>query len=431
MSWRKVKLGEFLKNREIRFKPNDKDISGLKRIDKIDFSGEIYLSDKPSNTDMILVKKGDLVISGINVEKGAMAVYSGEEDITATIHYSSYSYNEKKISIDFLKLFLRSPEFKIALKEQVPGGIKSEIKPKHLLPLIVSIPDNPIDQNKVVSVFSKLETHSSFISNELTHQQDLVKQVRQAFLKEAMQGKLVPQILEEGEVKDLLQKIKAEKQKLKNYKELPPIKPEEIPFEIPENWVWCRLGEIAYIASGSTPSQDSFVSSGIPYLKMYNLKNQRIDFYSKPQYIKEEIHNGQLKRSRTNVGDLIMNIVGPPLGKLAIIPESLPEANFNQAGVLIRPLISIEINKWIYNYLSEMSEIDSIATKGVAGQDNISVTQTNNIKLPLPPLSEQTRIVKKLDQLMQLCDELQKSIEESKQQNELLLQQVLREALSV
>ena len=67
MSWKKVKLGDFLKVRENRYKPNDKAISDLKRIDKIDFSGEIYISDKPSNTDMILIKKGDLVISGINV----------------------------------------------------------------------------------------------------------------------------------------------------------------------------------------------------------------------------------------------------------------------------------------------------------------------------------------------------------------------------
>ena len=107
MSWEKVKLGKFLNVRENRFKPNDKAIADLKRIDKIDFSGKIFVSDKPSNTDMILVKKGDLVISGINVEKGAMAVYTGEEDITATIHYSSYRFDGNEIDIEFLKSFLK------------------------------------------------------------------------------------------------------------------------------------------------------------------------------------------------------------------------------------------------------------------------------------------------------------------------------------
>lgn len=161
---------------------------------------------------------------------------------------------------------------------------------------------------------------------------------------------------------------------------------------------------------------------------MYNLREQKIDFDYKKQFIKEEVHNGALKRCRAFPGDLIMNIVGPPLGKLAIIPDSLSECNFNQAAVLIRPTI-LEMNKYLFWYLSEMSEINEVETKGVAGQNNISVTQAHNMKIPLPPLSEQPRIVAKLDELMNYCDELESSIKESQQQNKLLLRQVLREAL--
>lgn len=86
---------------------------------------------------------------------------------------------------------------------------------------------------------------------------------------------------------------------------------------------------------------------------MYNLKNQKIDFHHKPQYIKREIHEGQLKRSRAFPGDILMNIVGPPLGKLAIVTEEFPESNFNQAAVLIRPFVK-SINRWIFWYLNEM-----------------------------------------------------------------------------
>lgn len=188
------------------------------------------------------------------------------------------------------------------------------------------------------------------------------------------------------------------------------------------------MGEIAYIASGSTPKQDAFVKTGVPYLKMYNLKNQRIDFDFKSQYIKREIHEGQLKRSRSYPGDVIMNIVGPPLGKLAIVPNSFPEYNLNQAGVVIRSY-EVKINPWLYWYLSELSEINSIVTKGVAGQDNISITQANNMRVPLPSISEQQRIVAKLERLMNYCDELERSIKQSQAKNEKLLQQVLREAL--
>ncbi|HRZ32588.1 MAG TPA: hypothetical protein P5188_09780, partial [Flavobacterium sp.] len=170
MSWQKVKLGQFLKNREGRYKPNDPAIKGLKRIDKINFSGTIFLSDKPSNTDMILVKKGDLVISGINVEKGAMNIYQGNENVVATIHYSSYEFDENQIDIDFLTNFLKSLEFKKALKEQVPGGIKTEIKPKHILPLLVEIPTNIEEQKKVVKKLNENNSIIQSVSSELTYQ---------------------------------------------------------------------------------------------------------------------------------------------------------------------------------------------------------------------------------------------------------------------
>ena len=141
---------------------------------------------------------------------------------------------------------------------------------------------------------------------------------------------------------------------------------------------------------------------------MYNLKNQKIDFESHPQYIKEEVHNGNLQRSRTEVGDLIMNIVGPPLGKLAIIPPSLPQSNFNQAAVLIRPYLHKGILvKYLFYYLSEMSEINSISTKGSAGQVNISLTQCQNMRIALPPIQEQQRIVSELDKYFAIVDDLE------------------------
>ena len=192
---------------------------------------------------------------------------------------------------------------------------------------------------------------------------------------------------------------------------------------LPKGWEWRKLEDIAYVASGSTPSKESFVSNGIPYIKMYNLRNQKIDFDFKPQYIKTETHNGKLQRSRTEVGDLIMNIVGPPLGKLAIIPPSLPQANFNQAAVLIRPLLHKAIlTKYLFYYLSEMSEINSISTKGSAGQVNISLTQSQNMRVPLPPLSEQKRIIAELE----YCFDLISTIEQSQSD----LQDTIKQAKS-
>jgi len=231
------------------------------------------------------------------------------------------------------------------------------------------------------------------------------KKLRQKILDLAIRGKLVPQDPNDEPASVLLERIKAEKERLIKEGKIKRSKKsasdtshyENWPFEIPENWTWCRVDDFAYVASGSTPSKDAFVEKGIPYIKMYNLRKQHIDFFFHPQYIKPEVHNGKLQRSRTEIGDLIMNIVGPPLGKLAIIPSDLPESNFNQAAVLIRPYMYKEILvHYLFYYLSEMSEINSISTKGSAGQVNISLTQSQNMRIALPPLNEQVRIVEEV-----------------------------------
>ena len=230
------------------------------------------------------------------------------------------------------------------------------------------------------------------------------KKLRQKILDLTIRGKLVPQDPNDEPASVLLERIKAEKERLikegkikrskKSAKTSDTPHYENVPFAVPKGWVWCRLEDIAYVASGSTPDKTCFVENGIPYIKMYNLRNQKIDFAYHPQYITEEVHNGKLLRSRTEVGDLIMNIVGPPLGKLAIIPATLPQANFNQAAVLIRPYkFKKVLVPYLKAYLEEMSEINSIATRGSAGQVNISLTQSQNMRIPLPPLNEVERII--------------------------------------
>ena len=247
------------------------------------------------------------------------------------------------------------------------------------------------------------------------------KALRQKILDLAIHGKLVPQDPNDEPASVLLERIKAEKERLikegkikrskKSAKSSDTPHYENVPFELPNSCVWCRLEDIAYVASGSTPDKTCFVENGVPYIKMYNLRNQKIDFAYHPQYITEEVHNGKLQRSRTEVGDLIMNIVGPPLGKLAIIPTTLPQANFNQAAVLIRPYKFKEVLvSYLKVYLEEMSEINSIATRGSAGQVNISLTQSQNMRIPIPPLNEVRRIIEEVSKYDILIDSLKQNI---------------------
>jgi len=438
MSWQKLKLGEFLINRQNRFKPNDKSISGLKRIDKIDFSGEIFLSNKPSNTDMILVKKGDLVISGINVEKGAMSVYQGDEDVTATIHYSSYTFNPKKIDIGFLKLFLRSSEFKSALKEQVPGGIKTEIKPKHLLHLEVIIPNTISEQKDLINSFAKLETQNFNLENEILHQNNLLVQLQQAFLRESMQGKLVRQDKKEGNATDLLKKIKGEKAKLiaekkiKKEKELAPIKETEIPFSIPENWVWCRLGEIAANVEYGTSQKAEMSSEHIPVLRMNNIQDGKIDF-EKLKYVQSSIDD--LPKLYLKEDDLLFNRTNSYelVGKSGVYHGADDVMTF--ASYLIRVQFSKNIstdfvNHYINSSFCRKTQLEPEIIQQ-NGQANFNGTKLKNIICPLPPLAEQKRIVKKLAEVMNLCEELKTTITDNQNYTDQLLQVALKDALQM
>jgi type I restriction enzyme S subunit len=259
-----------------------------------------------------------------------------------------------------------------------------------------------------------------------------VKKLRELILELAVRGKLVGQDPNDEPASKLLQKIASEKVrlfnegKIKKQKPLPPIKPVEKLFELPVGWVYCRLDDICTgITSGSTPPKDQFSeSTGVPYLKVYNIRNQEVDFKYKPQFVSYEYHRKKLTRSILFPNDVVMNIVGPPLGKVAVVPDDFPEWNCNQAIVLFRPL-ETKLSNYIYTYLNAGLFLSSIELIGTAGQDNISVTKSRTIVFPMPPLGEQHRIVAKVDELMVLCEQLEAQTENSIQAHQLLVETLL------
>ncbi|WP_412566714.1 restriction endonuclease subunit S [Xanthomonas phaseoli] len=261
--------------------------------------------------------------------------------------------------------------------------------------------------------------------------------LKQTLLQLAVMGKLVPQDPSDEPASELCKSIEAEKQRLvaeKKMKETPhlePVSTDEELFTAPSSWVWVRMGDICRpISSGSTPPSDLFrYDEGIPFLKVYNIRNQEIDFEYKKQFVSPENHRGKMKRSALVPGDVVMNIVGPPLGKVAIIPDTFPEWNCNQAIVFFG-LIAPVSRQYIYTFLKEGSFLKNIALIGTAGQDNISVTKSKNIAVPLPPIAEQHRIVAKLDQLMALCDQLKSRLSEARQVHEYLANALIGQALS-
>lgn len=430
MEWKQIELGEILKVRGAKYKPDDNKIINLKRIDKINFAGTIFLSNKSSNTDMILIKKGDLVISGINVEKGAITVYEGEEDIAATIHYSSYQFDKTKIDVEFLKVFLRSPKFIELLKEQVPGGIKTEIKPKHILPLKVSFPITLTEQQKVATHFFEEETKMLRLKEILSYQLSLIDNFNQVILQDAVKGKLVAQNLQDEPASELLKRIKAEKAKAnKKEKPLSPVKG-KMPFDIPTTWIWCKLGDVVDLRRGKSKhrprNDDALFNNGVyPF-----------------------IQTGDVSKAKNN-NDLITTINGyyndfglkqsemQKKGTLCItIAANIAECGFLDFDACVPDSIvclfainkSIEV--FIYHYL-KLAKADLERYAPSTAQKNINLGILNDLLIPLPPLAEQARIVSELEKQLSKTAELKARIQESQAATEQLLKALLHEAFEV
>ena len=276
-------------------------------------------------------------------------------------------------------------------------------------------------QIEFVEKYSSLEADSEDVSSELEHQLDLIKQLRQAFLREAMQGKLIchSELVSESKETghELLAKIKAEK-KLKKEKELPPITADEIPFPTPEHWTWCKLDEISEFINGKAHEQ--FVSENGKYI----LVTSRFVSTSGNTFKKT---SALLTPLFINDIAIVMSDVpnGRALGRCFLInDDDIYTLNQRIGGII--PL------KGVYsNFLNLVLDRNSWYLNFDDGkkQTNLRKDQVLSCPIPLPPFHEQEQIVNKLAELMAFCDDLEQNIKESQGFNEKLLQQVLREAL--
>ena len=439
MIWKKVAIGEFLDERKDRFKPEEANSMNLMRINKIDFSGNIHLEkNKPTKTGMILIKSGDLVISGINADKGAVSIYTGKEDVMATIHYSSYSYDSKTINIDYLKWYLKSKTFLNILKEQTKGGIKTELKAKKILPLVIDIP-NLEGQKIILDKINSINEECSGLANLQTETIYNISQLKQSILQEAIQGKLTADWRKQNPntetASELLKRIKAEKdqlikdKKIKKEKALPPITAEEIPFELPDGWVWCRLGEVSHlITKGSSPKWQGikYVEEGLLFVTSENVGTNEI-LLKKRKFVEQKF-NVIEPRSILEKGDVLTNIVGASIGRTAIWNEDI-SANINQAVCLVRFPDSSLNKQYLVNILNSDFGIRLMMDNQFdTGRGNLSLGAISKFKIPFPPFEEQKAIVEKVEFLMQKCQALEQEIKTSETNAQMLMQAVLKEA---
>lgn len=223
--------------------------------------------------------------------------------------------------------------------------------------------------------------------------------------------------------------------KPKKPKPLPRIESTQLSTEgLPKGWVKTNLENVCdFITKGTTPAKDAlFANQGdIPFIKVYNLTHKGyLDFSIDPTFVSNETHEGFLKRSKVYPNDVLMNIVGPPLGKVSIVPDTYPEWNINQAIAIYRS--NLIDSKYLSEFLLNENTVRAMMSqsKATAGQFNLTLEICRNFPIPVCSKLEQAEIVKSLSENLTNAQYLQETIDQQLEQLTLLKQTVLQKAFS-
>jgi type I restriction enzyme S subunit len=267
---------------------------------------------------------------------------------------------------------------------------------------------------------------------ELHTVKENVAELRKAILQLAVMGRLVPQDPNDPPASVLLKEIKKERASREDAKtrrkgkELPPIKPEEVPYELPQGWEWVRVWDIAQlITSGSRDWAKYYSDSGAIFVTMgnlsrgnYQLRMDTIRYVSPPT-------DGEGSRTKLEEKDLLISITGD-VGNLGLIPANFGEAYINQHTCLLRFMPSCR-NRYFPELMRSPLAKEQFDAPQRGIKNSFRLGDVGEMIIPLPPLPEQHHIVARIDQLMSLCDTLDQQIDAATGKQTELLNAVMAE----
>lgn len=237
-----------------------------------------------------------------------------------------------------------------------------------------------------------------------------IAKLRELILQLAVQGKLVPQNLDDEPAAVLLERIKAAKErlvkekKIKKSKKLPDIKPEEIPFKLPDSWEWAYLANISInVHYGYTASANHDLKD-VRLLRITDIQNNRVNWLTVPGC---QIEADKLPQYKLNENDLLIARTGGTIGKSYLISDLSVDAVFASYLIRIIPAKTFH-SKYFKLFLESELYWNQLYAKSMGtGQPNVNATSLKSLKVSIPPFVEQKRIVEKVDRLMELCDKLE------------------------
>ncbi|MES9859602.1 MAG: restriction endonuclease subunit S [Candidatus Thiodiazotropha sp. LLP2] len=407
----------------------------------LNFDSLVYVPEKQVK-EVQYIKKGDIIIAMSSGSKhlvgkaaqanddfeGAYGAFCANLRVTADIEpkYVAYFYSSQ----DNLKRISGSSK----------GSNINNLRREHILSAPIPLAP-PEQQKRIVAKIEELFSHIDAGIEALKKAKQLLKQYRQSVLKAAVTGELTKEWREANKDKlepasQLLEHIlkerrqKWEEQQLEQFKAkgkmqkddkwkekyIEPGVYEDIGYEIPGSWVMARAEQVCeFITKGTTPKKDK-LSAGkgdVPFIKVYNLTfDTSLNFDVDPTFTDSETHKGFLARSKVYPGDVLMNIVGPPLGKVSIVSDLYSEWNINQAIAVYRTITGLSNKLLAYFLLSKLVvEWMLRKTKTTAGQVNLTLEISRNAPIPLMPEEEQREIVRLIEEKLNTSDKLYEELD--------------------
>lgn len=252
--------------------------------------------------------------------------------------------------------------------------------------------------------------------------EDSVDQLKQTILQLAVMGKLVPQDPNDEPASELLKRVKAEKArliadgKIKKSKSLPPVDEHEEQFDLPAGWEWVRFEDCVdpeFTISYGVLVPGEHQDDGVPFVRIADLS-----IIHPPELPEKSISSeidAQYARTRLNGGEILMGVVGS-IGKLGVAPESWRGANIARAICRIVPSQFFDKAYLLWLLQSDFMQSNFRDDIRVLAQPTLNIKLIRLATTPVPPLLEQKLIVKKLDELMTLCDALKSNLSRSNDQ---------------
>jgi len=445
-NWNEAKLEKFLtqKKRQILI-----DTDSEYSLVTISNKGEVKLREVKNGATIsaqkgYIAKSGDFIYSRLSVHTGAFGIVPAELDnALITNEMPCFEIDQSIILPEILIKMIGLPDFLWQLKQLTKGMGRVRIKESMMLSLSLLLPDID-EQRSIVEFFKSLETEDAELKTELTHQQTLLKKLRQQILQEAIEGKLTADWRKQNPdvepASELLKRIQAEKaqlikdKKIKKQKSLSAISEEEKPFDLPDGWVWCRYGEVMLdVEAGKSPTCYNFPAkknewgvlkiSAISWDSFREDENKKLKPNIEP-FTDKEVKSGDFIMTRANTKELVAKsvIVNDVCSKLLLNDKTL-RVHFSEN-------INIEYMNLFNNGEYAREHYISVATGASPSMKNISRDNIKSLLTPLPPLPEQKAIVAKVEKLLALCDQLESQITRNQSHAEQLMQAVLKEAFS-